>query len=126
MSLLKLCYIAHGWRLEITGEPLFPNDIQAWQYGPVIPEVYRAFRGQGVQVTNEVPVPGNPITPEDDEFLEQIYNIYGNLSAFQLSDLTHVPGGPWDIASKVGGNYAQIPNDLIKQHYQTKRQRASG
>ncbi len=77
-------------------------------------------------MTNEVPVPGNPITPEDDEFLEQIYNIYGNLSAFQLSDLTHVPGGPWDIASKVGGNYAQIPNDLIKQHYQTKRQRASG
>ena len=126
MSLLKLCYIAHGWRLEITGEPLFSNEIEAWQYGPVIPEVYRAFRHQGVQVNSEVPFHGCAISPEDEDFLEQIYGIYGGMSAFQLSDLTHVVGGPWDIATKAGGNYAPIPNDLIKQHYETKRQRAAG
>lgn len=126
MSLLKLCYIAHGWRLEITGQPLFLNEIQAWQYGPVIPEVYHAFRRQGVVVTGEVQVDGVRLPDEDEVFLEQIYSAYGHLSAFQLSDLTHVSGGPWDIATKAGGTYAPIPNELIRQHYESKRQRVSG
>ncbi|AVW92216.1 Panacea domain-containing protein [Celeribacter baekdonensis] len=39
MSLLKLTYIAHGWHLEMQEVPLFSNRIEAWQYGPVIPEV---------------------------------------------------------------------------------------
>ena len=50
MSLLKLTYIAHGWYLESRNEPLFPNHIEAWQYGPVVPEVYRDFRRQGITV----------------------------------------------------------------------------
>lgn len=124
MSLLKLTYIAHGWRLEITDRPLFNNRIEAWQYGPVIPDVYRAFRSQGVDVVN--PLPGvAPISAPDEPFLEEIWKLYGGLSAFQLSDITHVPGGPWSLATQMGGNYAHIPDELIKQHYKGKRVRAA-
>ena len=28
-TLLKLCYIAHGWHLELLGGPLFNNRIEA-------------------------------------------------------------------------------------------------
>ncbi len=118
MSLLKLTYIAHGWHLELHGEPLFGNIIQAWQYGPVIPDVYNAFRAQGINVRETVPDrSSSAISEEDTALLEQVWTIYGSLSPFRLSDLTHVIGGPWDIATKTGGYYAPIPDELIQQHY---------
>lgn len=125
MTLLKLTYIAHGWHLETQNAPLFSNRIEAWQYGPVIPDVYNAFRQQGVHVSAPVNVSEFHLAPEDEDLLEQVYNIYGKLQPFQLSDLTHTPGGPWDIATKTGGYYAPIPNELIQQHYALKRAEAA-
>jgi len=124
MSLLKITYIAHGWFLEMRNTPLFSNRIEAWQYGPVIPDVYNAFRKQGINAFGTVPILPIKILDEDENLLEQIFNSYGNLTPFQLSDLTHVAGGPWDIATKTGGYYAPIPNELIKQHYEHKRSEA--
>ncbi len=42
MKLHKLLYYAAGWHLGFTGEPLFDEDIEAWQYGPVVPSIYLA------------------------------------------------------------------------------------
>ena len=126
MSLLKLVYIAHGWNLEMKNQPLINNRIEAWQYGPVIPDVYKSFRPQGVAVkSTDASFPSNAITKEDKDFLEQIYNIYGKMSPFRLSELTHEPGGPWEIATSWGGNYAPIPDELIRSHYVSKRQAAA-
>lgn len=125
MSLLKLTYIAHGWHLEMRGRPLFSNTIQAWQYGPVVPEVYNAYRWQGKDIGAPIAAFAQDIAAEDRALLEQIYDIYGSLEAFQLSDLTHIPGGPWDITTKAGGYYAPIPNELIRQHYVAKRAEAN-
>jgi uncharacterized phage-associated protein len=122
MSLLKLTYIAHGWHLEIKGEPLITDKIEAWQYGPVIPTVYNEFRRQGVTVTQVSNDAGsNVLNSNYAEHLEQIWQIYGGLSPFKLSEITHVKAGPWDIATQTGGNYAIIPNDLILQHYKELR-----
>lgn len=121
MSLLKLVYFAHGWNLELRKKPLFSNRIEAWQYGPVVPDVYNAFRGQGVNVSEPVPsgmpVDGQPVAT----FLEEIYKIYGKLSPFRLSELTHEQGGPWAVARSLGGWYAVIPDDLIQSHFEKKR-----
>jgi uncharacterized phage-associated protein len=121
MSLLKLTYIAHGWNLEVRDEPLISNKIEAWQYGPVIPDVYNTYRPQGVAISKPVEVFETPKEPTIASFLEEIYTIYGRLPAFKLSELTHVPGGPWDVAKDWGGWFAEIPNDLIKSHYVSKR-----
>lgn len=122
MSLLKLAYIAHGWRLEMQNRPLFNNRVEAWQHGPVIPDVYKALRPQGLVPTTIDENYPPPNDPADVGFLEEIYKIYGHLSPFKLSELTHVPGGPWETARQWGGWYAEIPDDLIKSHYISKRQ----
>ena len=122
MSLLKLVYIAHGWNLEMRNEPLFHNKIEAWQYGPVISEVYKTFRPQGIGPSLVAPGFERVTDTDDIDFLEEIYNIYGQMPPFQLSEITHQSGGPWEIAKKVGGWYAEIPDDLIKPHYVQKRQ----
>ena len=120
MSLLKLAYIANGWHLEIYNRPLFHNRIEAWRYGPVIPDMYHAFRPQGIRPTkplDDYP----PVCGETGDFLEQVYGIYGGMSPFRLSALTHVKDGPWDFVTSNGGTYSQIPDHLIKQHYVNKR-----
>jgi uncharacterized phage-associated protein len=125
MSLLKLAYIAHGWNLEMRNAPLFNNRIEAWRYGPVIPDVYNAFRPQGINPTKPDASFEAPSDATDVGFLDQIYKIYGHMSPFRLSELTHEVGGPWETASKLGGSYAAIPNDLILGHYVQKRRLAN-
>ncbi|MBO0661818.1 DUF4065 domain-containing protein [Jiella sp. MQZ9-1] len=121
MQLLKLVYIAHGWHLEMRKAPLVLNKIEAWKYGPVIPDVYAAYRNQGVEITAPLSLPSGQIEPSDRHLLEQIYQIYGSMGAVQLSNLTHEPGGPWDTATRQRGWFAPIPNDLIRAHYESKR-----
>lgn len=50
MKLIKLVYLAHGWNLGLTGEPLITEHVQAWRYGPVIPSIYHDFKEYGNQV----------------------------------------------------------------------------
>ena len=47
MQVVKLTYIAHGWSLGLRGKDLFRNQIQAWQYGPVIPDLYHTTKSYG-------------------------------------------------------------------------------
>jgi uncharacterized phage-associated protein len=124
MSLLKLIYIAHGWHLEMLDTPLFRNKIEAWQYGPVVPDVYKAFRPQGVTVKNPVSQEKENLSPKTVLLLEEVYRKYANLSPFRLSEITHEVGGPWETARRLGGWYAEIPDSLIKPHYQLKRLKA--
>lgn len=121
MQLLKLTYIAHGWHLEVFRKPLISNRIEAWQYGPVIPDVYNNFRSQGVHVGMPLPAFDAELSADKQSFLEEIYSIYGNMSPFHLSELTHVAGGPWDTSWRIGGRYAPIPDDVILAHYDRKR-----
>ncbi|MCY4000360.1 MAG: DUF4065 domain-containing protein, partial [Bacteroidetes bacterium] len=47
MQLIKLSYIAHGWTLGISGEPLFNDTVEAWRYGPVVPDIYHTYKEFG-------------------------------------------------------------------------------
>lgn len=124
MQLLKLIYIAHGWYLEITGgAPLVRNKIEAWKHGPVIPDVYRVFRPQGIDINRIDPAFPDQVDSHSANVLEYVYLNYGNIPAGRLSDMTHVPGGPWETASRQFGYFAPITNDLILPHYRAIRAR---
>ena len=123
-TILKLCYISHGWHLELLGGPLFDNRIEAWRIGPIIPDVNHSFRKQGVNVTKPVKIREKQFDPDLEPFLEKMYNTYADLSGIRLSGLNLMSGGPWDIARRIGGYYAEIPDDLIKQHYALKHARS--
>ena len=47
LQLMKLAYMSHGWMLAMTGKPLFNNRIEAWKYGPVIPDLYTQIKKYG-------------------------------------------------------------------------------
>lgn len=94
MQVLKLVYFAHGWHLAIHKEPLINEPIQAWKFGPVVASLYHEFKKFGA---GPIKVSGSPVQLDSslEPLLERIWNVYGHLSARELSDLTHVKGSPW-------------------------------
>ena len=123
MQLVKLVYIAHGFALAILNRDLFKDRIEAWKYGPVIPELYHATKQYGRN-----PIPASKIKDEEPSvvdketraLLEDVFAKYGHLSAFALSNLTHRPGSPWDLVYRDGYMNIEIPDDIIRQHYREK------
>src|SRR5262245_58132071 len=43
----KLVYLAEGFTLAATDDPLFLEPIEAWDYGPVVPALYYALGKYG-------------------------------------------------------------------------------
>lgn len=128
MRLLKFAYLAHGWTLAIIDKPLVNDHVQAWKYGPVIPSIYYAFRPYGVYRLPPIPlvkeVEEIKIDDKIDDLLISVYDLYKHLSDSQLSELTHMKGGPWHITYKPNTRHLIIPNDLISQHFKDKLRRS--
>lgn len=116
MQLLKLVYICHGWMLGLHGRPLVSEPIQAWKYGPVIPDLYHAYKRYGGNNIAERPS-GEPSGFDEDEktVMSEVLERYGDFTGVQLSALTHKAGTPWDITWK--SKASLISNDLIEEHY---------
>jgi uncharacterized phage-associated protein len=134
MQLQKLVYFAHGWSLALRNQPLTSDELQAWNYGPVYPDLYdhTKYFGKG-PITRQ-------ITPDDDEavrfftrsgradpykatltadeksLLDAVWSRYGRLSGVRLSALTHQPGTPWFETFKLGRN-TRFDDTIIKTHY---------
>lgn len=121
MKLLKLVYIAHGFSLALLGRDLFQNRIEAWKYGPVIPDLYQATKrfGRGEIPLHLIGDPADQVVDNQvQKFLEEVYAKYGHLDGIQLSYLTHQSGTPWDRTYDPNKRNAEIPDQMIKEHYQ--------
>ena len=125
MTILKLVYIAHGWTLALCDKELITDYAQAWKHGPVVPSVYFAFRPFGVNVSEAYDLMEAEIEDDAQSIIQQTYALYGHMSAFALSELTHIKGGPWDKTRRKFGDKAKIPNPWIKDHYVGKLDRVS-
>ncbi|UIP32589.1 Panacea domain-containing protein [Stutzerimonas kunmingensis] len=134
MKLIKLVYIAHGWHRGYFHKNLIDDGVQAWRYGPVIPELYRNIRRYGRNnVTGFIDgygIIGDQANPAPDEnslaLLEHVWKTYSRYDGLQLSAMTHQRNTPWDITWRDcdGNSYAQpiISNELIERHYREKIQ----
>src|SRR5437660_12739202 len=86
LQIIKLAYIAHGWMLALYQRPLILDRIEAWKYGPVIPDLYRALRDYGGgSVTTPIRVPAHsaPLDAAECDLIRQVYEIYGNKNGIE-------------------------------------------
>lgn len=119
MKLQKLVYIAHGYYLAYrAGEPLIEEDVKAWQWGPVIVELYEALKKYGAGFVSQQIHPGNIIPPAADghRLIENVWKVYKKFTGFQLSTITHRESSPWSQTWDEWP-YGTIPNDLIAAYY---------
>lgn len=119
MQLMKLVYISYGWYLAMHDSKLFNDRIEAWKYGPVIPSLYQSTKHYG---RNEIPtelVSDGPISNVGmDVFYESIVENYAKYSGIALSNLTHRQGTPWQQVFRPNVMGIEIPDHLIREHYQ--------
>ncbi|MFY1653386.1 Panacea domain-containing protein [Solwaraspora sp. WMMB762] len=102
MKLQKLCYYAQAWHLVWEDRPLFDNEIQAWANGPVVPDLYLHHRGRLQVAPGELPGHADALTAGERESIDVVLEFYGELTAHQLSELTHREA-PWrDARSNAG------------------------
>lgn len=97
-KLQKLCYYAQAWYCALyDGNPLFPEEIQAWVHGPVIPALRFSYM---VYRWNPIPVYEgklSEISEEEQEVLQAVHHIYGSFTGDQLERLTRSEL-PWQLA----------------------------
>lgn len=90
LKLQKLVYYAQGLHLAIYDKPLFNEAIEAWQYGPVVPDLYHYYKAHGA---SGIPADDNynpsSIDKKTREFLDEIYELLGQFSAVRLMGLAH-------------------------------------
>lgn len=116
LKLQKLLYYTQGFHLALFDSPLFSEAIEAWQYGPVVPEIYRQY-----QQYSRNPLPDtvnfNPeiIEPEDRELIDEVYSVYGKYTGTVLANFTHQET-PW----KNTEINETISHQLMRDYFQTQ------
>ena len=93
MKLQKLAYYSQAWSLVWDEKLLFPERIEAWANGPVVPDLYEAHKG--VFKLSKLSC-GNPslLDSLETETIDKVLEFYGDKSSQWLSDLTHKED-PW-------------------------------
>ena len=126
MQVLKMTYFCHAWMLGLYHASLLKQPVEAWRYGPVVPDVYVMFRQYG----------GNPIEKPADlaslgveersfdayenDVIAQVSAKYGHLTGAQMSSLAHQTGSPWFEVWTNRGQNAFIPDPMIETYYTRK------
>lgn len=54
LRLQKILYFIQGAFISIKNELCFDNDVECWEYGPVVPKVYSIFREYGYSVISKI------------------------------------------------------------------------
>lgn len=129
LKLIKICYVAHGWMLALADKPLINEEIEAWQYGPVIPSLYHEFKrfqkhpivGRAKAFNFENFHTSTLKIPKDDTetkgILEKVWDVYKTVSGNSLISRTHAENTPWEKFYKKGELHVTIPNESIKEYY---------
>lgn len=118
MKLQKLVYIAHGYYLGLTDHPLINNDIHAFEWGPVIPVLYKNLKAYGAnKIQNLIATEDSgPTDALSKAVIERVWKDYGQADGLALSRLTHKPNTPWSDTWTIS-KHGVIENDLIRDYY---------
>ncbi|GHU69535.1 hypothetical protein FACS1894184_13720 [Clostridia bacterium] len=106
MKLEKLLFILYKQYLQKTGNPLFAERFEAWDYGPVVSDVYTAFASYGARPIKRfmldsigkyryVDAQGDPALVQG---LDSVLTRYGGFAGVELSKMTHRVGTAWFAA----------------------------
>lgn len=131
LSLQKVMFFCHAWHLVDTGKPLVKTEFEAWQHGPVLQYIYRQFKEFERHPISTRATAMNATTGKSEvvvydfnsatiERLREVVKFYGRLEPWDLVDLSHAKGGPWDRVWNHSGRInpgMKIPHTAVQEFY---------
>lgn len=132
LKLQKILYFIQAFFLISTSEPCFKERIEAWDFGPVVPEAYREYKQFG---SCDIPFishvidfnyedmwnsqiyeyKDNIISDENKIRIDAVVDNFADYSATDLVTITHRQA-PWKNAYQRGKNN-EITIDAIKEYF---------
>ncbi len=118
LQLQKILYLAHMMYLGRTNNRLISSNFEAWDYGPVVPELYHEVKKYGSKPirTGFYGIPSIVGTCENAE-LEAAAKYLLSKRPSRLVDFTHRKGGAWDKNYTPGVKGLIIPDEDIISEY---------
>lgn len=118
LKLQKILYFVQAEFLVAKNQPCFAENIEAWDFGPVVPEVYQQYKIFG---SANIPIIGRKlstviISVEDQELINGIVDECAEYSASALVDITHHQT-PWMEAYQKPGYNNVISQKSIKEYF---------
>lgn len=136
MHINKIVYFAHGWFLALRGQKLVDQPFEAWEYGPVVQDLYHRFKRFGKdsiteratvldKATGEYVPARCEVAVDDLGLLTQVVDFYARIPPSKLSDMSHESGGPWDQVWNYNGksNPGMFITDNAIAEWFSKKQR---
>lgn len=126
LQLQNLVYLAHGWCLAITGQPLTTDLPRAWEGGPMytrLAQVCAPFglRGLPTGVTNGArtcAALGSELGRFERAIVQLVYDAYKDFSATDLAAVTRRGDTPWRRIFDDGrGKLQAIPHALVRAQF---------
>lgn len=115
LKLQKLIYYSQGLHLALFGIPIFTEKIRAWNYGPVVPELYAAYKEYGAGgIPCDDKFDPKSIDKKTRSFLKEVYEAFGQFSAVRLMGLSHTDQCWRDAHPNKIITHKAMQNDLKK------------
>lgn len=119
MKLNKLVYFAQAHTLGSTGRPAFSDVVYAWEHGPVVTDVYHAFKQFGNGPIRDDEDHDVDLDPATEEVLEFVWRTYGRRSASRLRDISHADAPYKEHYEKDVANI-EIPVAEVRDFYHSR------
>lgn len=122
LKLQKLLYLIQAYFLVKLGKKCFDARIEAWAFGPVVPDAYQVFKQYGgcnIPTINDdrigAIIEECDFKKEDKKIITDIVDTFSDYSASALVTLTHRQD-PWRNAYQEGMNNP-ISEKAIKEYF---------
>lgn len=118
LKLQKILYFVQANFLVSKNQPCFAEQIEAWDFGPVVPEVYREYKiygGASIPAFFRSGVISN-IAADDKKLIDEMVDSCANYSASALVEITHHQT-PWVEAHNKPGKNNVITNESIRKFF---------
>lgn len=118
LKMQKLLYYAQAWFMVNNNKKvLFDDEIQAWQFGPIVPSVYNKlkkfkYNPISMDLSDEN---WKSLSKKQTVFIEDFCKFFFKFSATELVSMSHNET-PWKEAFKKG-QYSKISEDSMYEYY---------
>lgn len=132
LKLQKLLYFVQAkFLINLDGEACFSDEIEAWAFGPVVPNVYHEFKKYGASIipridyyidfsngiwnAKKIEYRDDIIKETDRKIINKIVDELSDYSASMLVEITHKQK-PW-CGNYSKGKNNRIPKEDIKEYF---------
>lgn len=119
MRLNKLLYIAQMYYMHShNGEPLFSDNMEAWEHGPVVYDTYKKYQSYKNNKIEYLDPDYDEDEIDDDtsDFLIELYISTNKYSTSYLREISHFYNGAWRRIYN-GENRTFLPKGAIEKDY---------